>query len=133
MKHLCRTTANFCISTLLLSAATAAQASNPVASNPVAYDKASIARGAELYQQFCTECHGKDGRAQMDVISDATDLTYPEDYYNGNTPQDIFRSIKEGAGVGMPPWAMQIKDDNDIWNLVNFIRSLWSDQQRNEF
>ena len=117
-----------CMVTLVLCTAMTVQASNPVA-----YDEASIARGAQLYQQYCTECHGKDGRAQMDVISDATDLTFPEDYYNGNTPQDIFRSIKEGAGVAMPPWAMQIKDDNDIWNLVNFIRSLWSDQQRSEF
>ena len=116
------------MATLLLCAAMPVQASNPVA-----YDEASIAQGAQLYQQLCTQCHGKDGRAQMDVISDATDLTFPEDYYNGNAPQDIFRSIKQGAGVGMPPFAMQIKDDNDIWNLVNFIRSLWSDPQRSDF
>lgn len=128
MRTVSSSTQSLCMATLLLCTAMTVQASNPVA-----YNEASIAQGAQLYQQYCTECHGKDGRAQMDVISDATDLTFPEDYYNGNTPQDIFRSIKEGAGVAMPPWAMQIKDDNDIWNLVNFIRSLWSDQQRSEF
>ncbi len=106
--------------------------SAPALANPVAYSEESIAAGAQLYQQYCTECHGKDGRAQMDVISDATNLTEPDEYYNGSTQQDIFTSIKNGAGVGMPPWSSQIKDDG-IWNLVNFIRSLWTDEQRNAF
>jgi len=100
------------------------------AENPVPYTDESVARGAQLFQQYCTECHGKDGRALMDVISDATDLTDPEAYYNGSTQGDIFRSIHDGAGVGMPPWSFQIKDERDIWHLVNFIRSLWTTEQR---
>jgi mono/diheme cytochrome c family protein len=103
------------------------------AANPVPYTEASVNQGAQLYQLYCTACHGVDGRAQMDVIADATDLTFPEDYYNGNTPEAIYRSIKDGAGVGMPPWGQQLADDQDIWHLVNFIRSLWSDQQRQNF
>jgi cytochrome c oxidase cbb3-type subunit 3 len=104
----------------------------PAVANPVAYSEESIAVGSQLYQQYCTECHGKDGRAQMDVISDATNLTEADEYYNGSTQQDIFTSIKNGAGVGMPPWSSQLKDE-DIWNLVNFIRSLWTDEQRSAF
>ncbi len=100
------------------------------AEKPVPYTDVSVARGAQLFQQYCTECHGKDGRALMDVISDATDLTDPEAYYNGSTQGDIFRSIHDGAGVGMPPWSFQIKDERDIWHLVNFIRSLWTTEQR---
>jgi len=38
----------------------------------------SVQAGAQLYLHYCTACHGKDGRALMDVISDATDLTEPE-------------------------------------------------------
>ncbi len=100
------------------------------ADNPVPYTDDSVASGAQLYLQYCTECHGKDGRALMDVISDATDLTDPEAYYNGSTEDDMFRSIHDGAGVGMPPWSHQIKDDRDMWHLVNFIRSLWTQEQR---
>lgn len=96
----------------------------------VAYSDESVAQGAQLFQLFCTECHGKDGRALMDVISDATDLTDPEGYYNGSTREDMFRSISEGAGVGMPPWNTQFKDEQDIWHLVNFSRSLWTAEQR---
>jgi len=66
----------------------------------------------------------------MDVISDATDLTDPEAYYNGSTQDDMFVSIRDGAGVGMPPWNFQIKDEQDMWHLVNFIRSLWTTEQR---
>ena len=100
------------------------------AENPVPYTDESVAQGAQLFQQYCTECHGKDGRALMDVISDATDLTDPEAYYNGSTQNDMFRSINEGAGVGMPPWSFQLKDERDMWHLVNFIRSLWTPEQR---
>jgi mono/diheme cytochrome c family protein len=106
------------------------QTSAPLAANPVPYDAASVERGAQTYQRYCTECHGRDGRAQMDVISDATDLTDPEAYYNGSTEQDIHTSIAQGAGVGMPPWQAQLKTEEAIWDLVNFIRSLWSEEQR---
>ena len=100
------------------------------ADDGVAYSDESAAKGAKLYQFFCTECHGRDGRALMDVISDATDLTDPEGYYNGSTREDMFRSISDGAGVGMPPWKSQFTDEQDMWHLVNFIRSLWTTEQR---
>ena len=103
------------------------------AQNPVTYSDESVARGGQIYQLHCTACHGADGRAQMDVISDATDLTEPEAYYNGASEQDMFISIRDGAGVGMPPWTMQLKDEADMWRLVNFIRSLWTQEQRDNF
>ncbi len=104
-----------------------------LAQNPIAYSDESIAAGAQLFRQYCTSCHGADGRALIDVISDATDLTWPEDYYNGASQQDIYTSIRDGAGVAMPPWSMQIPDEADSWRLVNFIRSLWTQQQRDTF
>jgi cytochrome c oxidase cbb3-type subunit 3 len=104
-----------------------------LAANPVPVDDASVASGAQLFAQYCTECHGRDGRAQIDVISDATDLTEPEAYYSGASEDDIFNSISNGAGVAMPSWSGQITDRTDIWHLVNFIRSLWTQEQRAAF
>lgn len=104
-----------------------------VAGEPPADDPASIKRGAGLFQLYCTECHGRDGRAQMDVISDATDLTDPEAYYSGSSPQEIFTSISNGAGVAMPAWGSVLDGDDKIQDLVHFIRSLWTEQQRQEF
>ena len=124
-RHLVRPVLRLAIMVLFL-----VQTSAPLAANPVPYDAASVERGAQTYQRYCTECHGHDGRAQMDVISDATDLTDPEAYYNGSTEQDIYTSIAQGAGGGMPAWQAQLKTEEAIWDLVNFIRSLWSEEQR---
>ena len=104
------------------------QASLLVADDAAAAEQASVERGGQLFLQYCTECHGRDGRAQIDVISDATDLTYPADYYNGSTDQDIFTSIANGAGVAMPGWRAQLGSDEAVWDLVAFIKSLWVEQ-----
>ena len=88
-------------------------------------DAAAIERGAQMYQQYCTECHGVDGRAQVDVIADATDLTQPDYYYNGSTDLDMFNSIANGAGVAMPAWRAQLGSDAAVWDLVYYIKTLW--------
>ena len=93
-----------------------------------AADAAAVKRGGQLYQQYCTECHGRDGRAQLDVISDASNLTLPADYYNGSTDQDLFNSIANGAGVAMPAWRSVVGSDEAVWDLVYFVKSLWAEQ-----
>lgn len=89
-------------------------------------DAASIERGAQLFQQHCTACHGHDGRAQVDVIADATDLTAPAYYYNGSTDQELFTSIADGAGVAMPGWRGPLGGDAPVWDLVYFVKTLWA-------
>lgn len=91
-----------------------------------AEDAAAVERGAQLFQQYCTECHGRDGRAQLDVIADATDLTQPDYYYSGSTEQDVFSSIANGAGVAMPAWRPVLGSDEAVWDLVYFVKSLWA-------
>ncbi|HEX4950617.1 MAG TPA: c-type cytochrome [Blastocatellia bacterium] len=98
--------------------------------SPVPYTKASIARGRILYTNDCTGCHGNDGKAQVDVIADATDLTEPKLWKSGTTEGEVFRSIRDGAGISMPPYKNQIQKTEDLWHLVNYIRSLWPEDQR---
>ena len=98
--------------------------------SPVPYTKASIARGRILYTNDCTGCHGNDGKAQVDVIADATDLTEPKLWKSGSTEGEVFRSIRDGAGISMPPYKNQIQKEEDLWHLVNYIRSLWPEAQR---
>lgn len=93
-----------------------------------AADAAAVQRGGQLFQQYCTECHGRDGRAQIDVIADASNLTLPADYYNGSTDQDLFNSIADGAGVAMPGWRQTLGSDEAVWDLVYFVKSLWVEQ-----
>jgi mono/diheme cytochrome c family protein len=98
--------------------------------SPVSYSKASIARGKVVYRRHCTECHGTDGKSQVDVISDATDLTNPKAWKSGTSEGEIFRSIRDGAGEAMPPFAADVSKEDDLWHMVNFVRSLWPDSAR---
>ena len=98
--------------------------------SPVAHTKESIARGKMLFARMCTECHGPDGKALMDVIADATDLTSPKLWLSGTAEGEVFRSIRDGAGVSMPPYKTQLRREEDMWHLVNFVRSLWPESVR---
>ena len=98
--------------------------------SPIPYSKASIVRGRILFIRDCTECHGNDGKSQVDVIANATDLTEPKLWTSGTTEGEVFRSIRDGAGEAMPPFADKIEKEDDMWHLVNFIRSLWPEPMR---
>jgi mono/diheme cytochrome c family protein len=97
---------------------------------PVAYSKKSVDRGRGIFMQNCTSCHGENGKAEGSLIADATDLTTPTLYKSGTTEGEIFHSIRDGAGDQMPAFKSQLGGEADIWNLVNFIRSLWPESQR---
>jgi mono/diheme cytochrome c family protein len=98
--------------------------------SPVAYTKKSVDRGRVIFMQNCTSCHGENGKAEGSLIADATDLTTPSLYKSGTTEGEIFHSIRDGAGDQMPAFKSQLGGEADIWNLVNFIRSLWPESMR---
>jgi mono/diheme cytochrome c family protein len=98
--------------------------------SPVAYTKKSIARGRVLFMQNCTSCHGENGKAEGSLVADATDLTSPPLYKSGTSEGEIFHSVRDGAGDQMPAFKSQLDSETDIWNLVNFIRSLWPESAR---
>jgi mono/diheme cytochrome c family protein len=98
--------------------------------SPVPYTKKSIVKGRGLFARSCTGCHGPDGKATVDVVANATDLTSPKLYQNGFSEGEIFRSIRDGQGASMPSFKSQVRSEEDIWNLVNFIRSLWPESMR---
>jgi mono/diheme cytochrome c family protein len=96
----------------------------------VPFNKDSIVRGRTLFIRDCKECHGADGKSQVDVVANATDLTEPKLWISGTSEGEIFRSIRDGAGDAMPPFKAKIENEKDIWHLVNFIRSLWPEPAR---
>ena len=98
--------------------------------SPVTFSKESIARGRELFARNCTACHGNDGKSQVDVVANATDLTEPKMWRSGTAVGEIFRSIRDGAGDSMPSFKAQFRKEEDLWHLVNFIRSLWPEPMR---
>jgi len=99
--------------------------------NPIPNTAKSISRGRVLFATTgCTACHGNDGKALIEVVANATDLTQPSVWKNGSEEGQIFHSIRDGAGVAMPPFKGQLTEEDDLWNLVNFIRSLWPDDKK---
>ena len=104
-----------------------------LADGPVPYSDASVAEGAALFQRYCTECHGRDGRAQVDVISDATNLTEPDEYYSGASSLAMYDSSSGGAGGARPALAPQREDTAESGHRGNVIRSLWTPAQRDSY
>ena len=112
----------------LVAAVTAGQG-NPQAAqikNPVAATAESLSEGKQLYQRHCASCHGSnaEGGAGNDLIPAAPDLT-GKAWKHGSTDGEIFSSIKNGVPpeLNMVPFGDQLKDA-DIWNVVNYLRSL---------
>ena len=92
--------------------------------NPVKPAAESLAKGKKVYGIDCAMCHGEKGDAKGDMASDmknVTDFTDPDALKN-RTDGELFYVIRHGKGE-MPPEGDRAKDD-DIWNLVNYIRSL---------
>ena len=99
----------------------AAKVKNPVAATPD-----SVAAGKQVYTRYCAVCHGVSARggSGSDISAPAPDLT-DSDWKHGSSDGEIFDVIKNGVppDLNMEPWGDRIKD-NDIWNVVNYIRSL---------
>ena len=114
---------------LYLAVAAAAAQGNPEAAkikNPVAASAESAASGKQLYTRYCAVCHGTtaEGGSGSDISPPAPDLTDKE-WKHGSSDGEIFFVIKNGVppDLSMEPWGDRIKDP-DIWNVVNYLRSL---------
>ena len=93
--------------------------------NPVEATPDSVAKGKTVYAK-CAPCHGINGEGGPgnDLIPAAPSLV-DDMWDHGSTDGEIFNSIKNGVppDFNMVPWKDQLKDD-DIWNVVNYIRSI---------
>ena len=94
--------------------------------NPVAASPESIAAGKQIYQRSCATCHGANGEGGPgnDLIPAAPSLV-DEQWDHGSSDGEIFDVIKNGVppDFNMTPWKSKLKDE-DIWNVVNYLRSI---------
>jgi mono/diheme cytochrome c family protein len=92
--------------------------------NPVKPSAESHAKGKKLYGYDCAMCHGKDGDGKGDMAADMKnmpDFTH-QDALKGRTDGELFYIIRNGKGEDMPPEGDRAKDE-DVWNMVNYVRS----------
>ncbi len=57
------------------------------------------------------------------------DLTDPGEYHHGTSADQIFTSIRNGTPEDMPAFQSRLSDDQ-IWNIVNFVRGFWPEEKR---
>ena len=91
--------------------------------NPVAADGASIKRGRALFAMNCISCHGATGRGDGPIAASLdpkpVDLVVMAPMHPGG---DFFWKIENGRGP-MPAWKNTLSE-NQIWDIVNYIKSL---------
>ena len=97
-----------------------AKPTNPVKSSPT-----SLSSGKKKYSQDCAMCHGKEGAGDGDLaedmhlkLKDFREAEALKDLSDG----DIYKLINNGKGKMMGEEG-RLKPD-EIWDVVNFVRSL---------
>jgi len=122
------------LATVLVTSAFATAAikvkTEPVKPTPVAAD---LATGKRLYQRYCSQCHGDEGKGD----GPAAEFVYPRprDFtlaifkvrttLSGQLPtdHDLFHIISEGLpGTSMPAWKKYLAE-NERWQLVHYVKS----------
>jgi len=92
--------------------------------NPVAKGDASTKAGLAKYTANCASCHGKAGLG--DGVKARSLKDSPGDFSKAPfvdlTDGELFFKTKMGRGE-MPKYEGKLTDD-DIWNLVNYMRTL---------
>lgn len=92
--------------------------------NPIKGDAASLANGKTLYNTHCKSCHGTKGKgdgpkaAQLDTESG----DFSKASFQSQTDGSLFYKTKVGR-KDMPSYKTKIPDANDMWAVVNYMRT----------
>ena len=93
--------------------------------NPVEATRASLATGRQRYVFLCRQCHGNRGRGDGDMShAGGTPSDFTDDVWqHGASDGEIFTVIRDGVSADMQGYGNQLRDE-DIWHLVNYVKSL---------
>ncbi len=93
--------------------------------NPVKADDESLKEAKGLWTKHCTSCHGKtgkgDGTKAAQLETEMRDLSSAE--LQKQSDGELFYKTLEGRDE-MPTFKKKIAEEDDVWLLVNFIRTL---------
>ena len=86
--------------------------------NPYQENRVAIEEGRKLFLWYnCYGCHG--GHAGGGMGPSLRDETW----LYGNRPDQIYDSIAQGRGQGMPTWGTKVPEEQ-IWKIVTYIQSM---------
>ena len=93
--------------------------------NPIKFTDASVNRGKKVFATQCALCHGEKGDGKSDLAKEMT-LTLPDftqpDSLAKRTDGELFAIVATGKDP-MPSQKGRMPEPQ-IWNLVNYLRSL---------
>ena len=93
--------------------------------NPVQQTAASIERGRDRYEIYCSLCHGEggagDGPVAPALANAVRDLT--DQRQVARSDGWIYATIKNGFGALMPEYGSKMSPE-DRWHVVNYVRVL---------
>ncbi|MGD0859742.1 MAG: cytochrome c [Terracidiphilus sp.] len=109
------------------SAAGRAQESAPASTNPVKPTAASQEKAKGLFARDCALCHGDNGNGKTDVAASMSvtldDWTQAK-ALAAKSDQELFNTIRKGKGDKMPPEDVGRAKNDEVWNLIIYIRNL---------
>jgi mono/diheme cytochrome c family protein len=117
----------FSAAALLAQTASSDACSNPDAVakmvNPVKPTAESLAQGKKYYGYDCAMCHGATGNGKGEVDTGEKLLDFTDaSVMKSKTDGELFCSLKVGKGE-MPHENIRVTP-NELWNLINYVRSL---------
>jgi mono/diheme cytochrome c family protein len=93
--------------------------------NPRKGDAASLKDGKTLYDTHCKSCHGTkgkgDGSKAATLDTECGDFTTAA--FHNQTDGELYYKTSEGR-KDMPSFKKKIPDADDLWAVVNFLRTL---------
>lgn len=93
--------------------------------NPIPSSPESIKSGKALWNTHCKSCHGAkglgDGTKAAQLKTEPGDFSKPS--FQAQTDGEMFYRMSEGRD-DMPASKKKIPDEQDRWDLVNFMRTL---------
>lgn len=99
-------------------------------------DRAVLARGGDLYLQYCASCHGDRAQGAPNWQKPGSDGRFPPPPLDGSAhawhhPMTALKqTIREGTqrlGGSMPPWRGKLSD-SDIEAVIAWFQSTWPDE-----
>lgn len=93
--------------------------------NPVEASAESVGRGKELFDNYCSTCHARNGSGHGPAAHGIT--TFPRQLWvwnNADASADsyLFWFITNGRNE-MPPWGVILSQDQR-WDVINYIKTL---------
>ena len=95
--------------------------------NPTKATPDSLEAGKTVFLRTCRGCHGEtgkgDGPSAKFLKTPPSDLSDAK-WDRGATDGELFLVIRNGAGPNFDMKPNKVLKDDEIWNIVNYLRSL---------